>query len=225
MSTRHEPPAAAGTDRTWIFAYGSLVSPASLGATIGRDVTLAHDVVAAELHGYRRAWNYGSAVLRGDWSTPDGGEVVGGLVVSLGLVAEEGATANGVVFAVGADELADLDWRERAYDRVDVTDAVVLDLRDVGDGAARRVGDPHGGASGRRIVTYVPRSSSIERYREHRDAGTAAVRRNYVELVERAFDELGPDHGERYRTTTPEPDVPIADVRIDPLPSPRPRPS
>ena len=49
---------------TWVFGYGSLVSPVSLASTIGRPIEY-HDVVVTHLMGYGRRWNYGSMHLRG----------------------------------------------------------------------------------------------------------------------------------------------------------------
>ncbi len=83
---------------TWIFGYGSLVSPASMATTIGRTVG-AHDVAVAHLDGYGRRWNYGSLHLRGDWHH-EGVDVVQGLVVSLGLAAADDESCNGVVVRV-----------------------------------------------------------------------------------------------------------------------------
>jgi cation transport regulator ChaC len=195
---------------TWIFAYGSLVSPTSLAATIGRSISVGAGMHVAELAGFRRAWNYGSAVLRGDWTAEDGTDVVGGLVVSLGIVEEPGTSINGVVFAVDDAELADLDWRERAYDRVDVTGRITL----LDQSVHVELDEP--------IAVYVPQRVAIERYERHRDDGTAGVRRSYWELVDAAFADLGPRHSEWYRTT-PQPDVPVVDIILDPLPARRPR--
>lgn len=163
----------------------------------------------AELDGYGRRWNYGSKTLRGDWIDVDGTEVVGGLVVSLGVAEATDESINGVLFAVDETELAELDWRERAYDRVDVTERITL----LGDTAGDRLDES--------VAVYVPMSSAIHRYEKHRDAGTAAVRLAYWHLVDDAFNALGDDHLAWYRRTPP-PDVPIRDVALDPLPSVRP---
>lgn len=183
---------------TWIFGYGSLVSPASMATTIGR-VVASHDVAVAHLDGYGRRWNYGSMHLRGDWEH-DGSAVTQGLVVSLGLVVADAESCNGVVVRVSADELAQLDWRERDYERTDVSDLI------------RREDD----RPTERVMTYVPRPSAIERYETARDRRHAGIRRSYWELVNAAFGDLGGDHLDRYEATPP-PDVPIVDMALSML--------
>ncbi len=186
------------SDDIWVFGYGSLVSPESVATTIGRHVEADH-VAVAHLDGYGRRWNYGSLHLRGDWQH-DGIDVTQGLVVSLGLVAADHETCNGVIVRVTPNELAHLDWRERDYERTDVTDLIRLD-----DG--RRT---------ERVATYVPRPSAVERYEAARDRGTAGIRQSYWELVSRAFEDLGADHLDRYEAT-PAPDVPIVDMTLSTL--------
>ncbi len=186
------------SDHTWVFGYGSLVSPASMATTIGRTAA-ASDVAIAHLDGYGRRWNYGSLHLRGDWHH-DGVDITQGLVVSLGLVESDTEGCNGVIVRVTADELAMLDWRERDYERTDVSDLIRLDDR----------------SSIERVVTYVPRSSAIERYETARDEGRAGIRQSYWELVHAAFGDLGGDHLERY-AATPAPDVPVVDMTLSML--------
>lgn len=188
---------------SWVFGYGSLVSPVSLASTIGRHVDPS-DVVVAHLDDFGRRWNYGSLHLRGDWDH-DGVTVRQGLVVSLGIVAAAGERCNGVAVRVTEDELALLDWRERDYHRTDVTDAVTAEVDRPFSG-----GRPF---SGDRVVTYVPRLSAIERYEAARDARRAAIRRSYWELVNAAFADLGGDHPTLY-ATTPAPDVPVVDISL-----------
>jgi len=183
---------------TWVFGYGSLVSPSSLASTIGRDVA-PDDVVVAHLDGYGRRWNYGSLHLRGDWRHDDV-DVRQGVVISLGLVLATGERCNGVAVRVTDDELAQLDWRERDYERTDATDLIEADFT-----------GPRG-----RVVTYVPRPSAIERYEAARDERRAAIRRTYWDLVGRAFADLGAHHSAFY-ATTPAPDVPVVDISLSPL--------
>lgn len=176
----------------WVFGYGSLVAPTSVAETIGREVDVRSEFGAARLSGFGRRWNYGSLRQRASWHGPHGW-VESGIVVSLGIVEEASEWTNGSVVRVDDHELARLDVRESDYDRVDVTvavDAAVL-------------------PSGAQVVTYVPRPSAIERYEESRRARIAAVRQGYVDLVLGAFGALGHDALAEYRSTTPEPDVPV----------------
>lgn len=184
---------------TWIFGYGSLVSPTSLASTIGRTVQ-PHDVGVAHLDGFGRRWNYGSMHLRGDWQHR-GVEVTRGLVVSLGLDASPNESCNGVIVRITADELVQLDWRERDYQRTDVTDLI---RREDGEQAIR-------------VMTYVPRASAIERYEMARDRGHAGIRRSYWDLVDDAFQQLGGNHHDRYRAT-PAPDIPVVEMLLSMLP-------
>ena len=182
----------------WVFGYGSLVSPPSIARTLGRDVVPPGHRALARLHGFGRRWNYGSLHLRAHWEH-QGREVAAGIIVSLGVVPAD-ETCNGVIVRVTQDELALLDWRERDYDRTDVTTLLSAD-------------DPHW-TDERRVYTYVPRPGAIARYERARDDGRAAVRREYVELVRQAFGELGADHLAEYERTTPPPDVPVLDLEV-----------
>lgn len=188
------------TPLTWVFGYGSLVSPASMASTLGRPAESIRSL-PAELTGFGRRWNYGSLTLRGSWR--HGGETVNGIVVSLGLEASDRERCNGVIVAVTEEELGHLDWRERDYERTEVTDLISLDE-----------GIGTGGLGDAPVVTYVPRPSAIERYLAARDAGRAAVRRSYWDLVHTAFGRLGDAALERFTTHTPPPDVPIAEVEL-----------
>lgn len=183
-----------------MFGYGSLVSPASFGATLGRELRPGLDVFEAELDGYGRRWNYGVMHTEGTTTEPDGAERAW-TIVALGVIVAAGETVNGVVAWADEDELAALDHRERHYDRVEVTGQVAV------------AGDVSG-----RIVTYVPRLEAQRHYETARDAGRAAVELRYWELVDRAFATLGPDRHERYHATTPRPDVPIVELRRRPAP-------
>ncbi len=182
---------------TWVFGYGSLVDPLSLGNTLQRKVVIGVDFLEAELAAWGRRWNYGVGHVDGRWQTADGRLVDDGVIVALGLVASAAERTNGIVARVSPEELAFLDHRERDYDRVDVTDSVTVSS---------------GGIDGHRVVTYVPRPPAIERYEVARDAGQAGIRSTYWGLVDAAFAVLGPDRLARYRSSTPDPDVPVVTV-------------
>ena len=182
-------------DHRWVFGYGSLVSPASLGATIGREPQLGVDVFPAELTGYGRRWNCGLTTSVG-LSDEFDGSIRHWTIVVLGLVAAAGECVNGLVARVDEEELPALDRREANYDRVEVTDVTIVD-----------------GVVDAPVVVYVPRPEPITRYEDGRDGGTSAIEQRYWNLVEGAFGELGAAHYDRYRASTPAPDVPVVELR------------
>lgn len=187
----------AAHETSWVFGYGSLVDPHSLGTTLHRPVSVGDDFVEAELTGWGRRWNYGVGHVVGAWRSSDGELVSDGVIVALGLVAADAERTNGIVARVNDTELAYLDRREREYDRVDVTDCVTAVAPVLGLD---------------RVVTYVPRASAIERYEAARDSGRAGIRSTYWGLVDAAFAVLGHDHLLRYRSSTPAPDIPVVRV-------------
>jgi cation transport regulator ChaC len=179
----------------WVFGYGSLVSPPSFGATLGRELRWGVDLFEAEIEGYGRRWNYGVMHSTGFAVAPDGSETER-TIVALGVVASGAETVNGVVGWVSDVELVALDRRERHYDRVDVSATTSV---------SGEISGP--------IVTYVPRREAIEHYERARDAGRAVIEQRYWDLVDTAFADLGPDHHRRYHASTPAPDVPVLPVR------------
>jgi cation transport regulator ChaC len=189
----------------WVFGYGSLVDPESLGRTLARPVTPGVDFVEAELSGWGRRWNYGVGHVRASWERRDGTLIADGVIVALGVVSASGESANGIIARVSDLEIGALDMRERDYDRVDVTESVAL----LGDRSRCAFG------TGDRVVTYVPRASAIERYEAARDCGRAGIRSTYWGLVDAAFAVFGTDQLQRYRSSTPAPDVPVVRVAGD----------
>lgn len=190
-----------GTDHrvsTWVFGYGSLVSPISLGSTIGRLPLRGENFFAADCRGWERRWNYGYRFSPERYSGSDVSKI--DTVVALGIVANSSAVMNGVIASVSAGELAFLDEREVRYEQVDVTSDVTL----LDDDVANLEID--------RVVTYVPTAAPMADYLDARDRGTAGIEIRYWNLVNTAFDELLPGEGERFRSLTLDPDIPVVDV-------------
>lgn len=98
-----------------IFGYGSLICPASISRTLGRDVSPC-ELAVTRLHGYRRTWDLVDVVVDAD-NQPQ-------RLVFLNLQPDPSASTIGVCFPVTPQELTRFDQRERNYDRVDVTDQI-----------------------------------------------------------------------------------------------------
>jgi dephospho-CoA kinase len=189
----------------WVFGYGSLVSPYSFGHTLGRALRPGVDFFEAEISGFGRRWNYGTSMMFAASSAP-GLEPREWMFIALGLVAAADETTNGVIGWVNDDELAELDRRERQYDRVDVSSVATVATVD------RRapVDAP--------IVTYVPRREPLIANEAARRRGVAAITKRYWDLVDGAFADLGADRHARYHATTPAPDIPVVEMAPEQVP-------
>jgi hypothetical protein len=173
-----------------VFGYGSLA----------RD--LLAELTVARLRGYRRVFGvaadnseripgYKRYRLPGDGSYPDVH------VAFLDIVEDPRAAVNGVLAAVEPGALADLDRRERNYDRIDVTAAI--DSPPPGRVWAYR-GSPDGRA---RLEAGIA-------------AGTAVVQRSYLDRVHDGFRRLGGGELDRFVATSDLDGLPLLDLeRVD----------
>ena len=189
-----------------VFAYGSLVDPASVSATLGREVGEAWP---ARLSGWRRRFSQGRDNRGSEKTFPraDDGSVPS-IILGLNLepAAEQSEGPNGALIAVSDAELERLDLREVRYERVEVTAST----------------DPGPGSPGfERVVTYVAKRANLM----PSPGPDAVILRSYAEAVEAAFDRLGGDHGERYRQTTLPYPVEVVDgvLIADRIPAGNPR--
>jgi len=174
-----------------VFAYGSLVAPASAAATLGRGPV---EIAPATLSGWRRSWTLKrdnrrceKTFSRADGSIPEH-------VLALDVAPDPGATVNGALVLVSDAELARLDRRELRYDRVEVTLDVAVEQAETLPS---------------RTFTYVAKP-------ENRASGAladAVVLGTYERAVEMAFSQLGPGELERFRATTAPSDV----ERVEPV--------
>jgi cation transport regulator ChaC len=191
--------------RLAVFGYGSLVAPASVSTTLGRDPRPAP---LARLEGWRRNWtlvrdNLASekTFAREDGSLP---------LHCLGLNLEPDADApapNGALIEVTDAELERLDLREIRYSRVDVSEAVTLDG-----------GGVHGFDA---VVAYVAKPEN------HAPAPPpdAVIIATYPRTIEAAFASVGAEALELYNATTAPPPVPVIEATLvaDSIPLGNPR--
>jgi hypothetical protein len=189
-----EPGAPAGpvgrTATDFVFGYGSLA----------RD--LLAEVTVTRLHGYRRGFavaadnseriaGYKRYRLPADGAFPDVH------VAFLDIVEDSATTINGVLAPIEAGALADLDRRERNYDRIDVTAAI---------------DSPPAG----RVWAYRGSPAGRARLRAGVAAGTAVVQRSYLDHVRDGFRRLGEAEYDAFLATSTLDDLPLLDLeRVD----------
>jgi len=100
-------------ENTFLVGYGTLLHQGSLGNTIGQDSAGAKRIVPVVVSGYRRLFNlrpthYESSAKFSDAGIED---------AAMNVERADGAQFNALAFSVTAQELADLDERERYYSR------------------------------------------------------------------------------------------------------------
>lgn len=174
----------------YIFGYGSLA----------RD--LLADIEVTRLRGYRRVFGvaadnaeeiagYKRYRLPGDSVYPDV------YVAFLDMVEDHQGVINGVLAPVDPSALADLDRRERNYDRIDVTAAI---------------DDPPDGL----VWAYAGSPEGRDRLQAGIATGTAVVQRSYLDHVHDGFRRLGDSEYEHFVATTELDSLPLADLeRVD----------
>jgi hypothetical protein len=173
-----------------VFGYGSLA----------RD--LLAEVTVTRLRGYRRGFavaadnseriaGYKRYRLPADGSFPDV------YVAFLDIVEDPATTINGVLAPIGAGALADLDRRERNYDRIDVTAAI---------------DSPPAG----RVWAYRGSPAGRARLQAGVAAGTAVVQHSYLDHVRDGFRRLGDPQYDDFLATSTLDDLPLLDLeRVD----------
>lgn len=183
-----------------LFAYGSLVSPASAALTLGREVEV---IGPARLRGWRRRWSQArdNEASEKAFARVDDGSVP---ATCLGLNIERADARdpgpNGTLIAVAEAELDRLDVREIRYERVDVSDA--LDGRQT-------------------VITYVAKATN---FAPEPPLGSVILA-EYLRTVEAAFDALAPDQLDLFRETTGPPPVEVIEAVLlsDRIPPGNPR--
>jgi len=189
--------------RTAVFAYGSLVDPASVGRTLGRELPPPR---AARLRGWGRRWTLLRDNLRSEktFAVDPGGEVPP-WVLGLNLEPQESGDEgpNGALIELSEAELERLDLREIRYDRIDVTGSVAE-----ADGFDR-------------VVSYTAKPA----HHAPEPPVGAVVLGTYVRAVEAAFAALGDGELDVYLQTTEAPPVRVVEPVLvrDQIPPGNPR--
>jgi hypothetical protein len=186
-----------------LFAYGSLVSPASARLTLGREVRASDPV---RLAGWRRRWSTFRDNLAAEktFARVNGGELPR---FCLGLNLEQepgGAGPNGVLLELTEAELERLDLREMRYQRTEVTESISSTIQPDAS-----------------VFAYTARP----RHHAATPPPGAVILASYARAVEAAFAALGDDQLELYRATTDPPPVELVDAVLveDHIPAGNPR--
>jgi cation transport regulator ChaC len=160
-----------------IFGYGSLLSKASMERTLGRQYN--EEPAICTVAGWRRSW---------DVFLPNEGKFVDEQgrsphkIIYLNVRLASGTPVNGVLYVVGTAALAGFDSREWVYDRVDITN--VLGGVEVRGGSVwMYVGKPE-------FVVAAPQRPEY------------AVRRTYLDVVEKGLSDLGREFRAGYEAST-----------------------
>lgn len=184
-----------------VFGYGSLVSARSAAATLGRSERpewAPGEASVARLVGWRRRFSQArdnrtcekTFALERDGSVPP---FVLGLNVE--RTGDRDDCVNGMLIAVSEEELARLDVRELRYDRIAVGPEI----------------EPRGAtAAFEQVIVYAAKRKHLAL---DPPAG-AVVLRAYVDAVEAAFETLGAEQLDAYRSLTGPPPVEVVDARL-----------
>ena len=164
----------------WVVGYGSLCSASSVAKTVGRPV----EPHPAELRGWKRRWSLCRDNLRSEKTFALSSGELPPFILGLNIEPGEYLTGpvNGAVFELTDSELERLDLREMRYDRIDVSEEIVLP----------------GDAGPAAVVTY---RAKPEHFAPEPPEG-AIILPKYAGVVEHAFELLGAGELDRFRATT-----------------------
>jgi len=153
----------------YVFGYGSLMHPTSIGKNLSHFQTSPLELIPARLSGFTRSW---SAIIPNHSSAQLAGGKVPEHLVFMNLEEDATGTALGVLIPVARDDLYALDRRESHYVRLDVSDSV-KPIERTGEMIPPDV----------RIFAYIclPPMS-----REKTSSERCAIRKDYRELVRQA---------------------------------------
>lgn len=180
----------------YVFGYGSLVAlrePLSVA-----DVDFAP--LPGSLRGFRRLW--GAAMNNWETTAADKHYVDSGSerkprvrIAFLDVEEATGEAVNGLAIPVDAARLAELDAREVNYTRLDLSAAFEPALEG-------------------RVFAYRATPEARARLEAGVAEGDAVVSVDYVELVRRAFSDLGPGELDEFERSTEPLSIPQRDLEL-----------
>ncbi|MBC8412351.1 MAG: gamma-glutamylcyclotransferase [Nitrospira sp.] len=173
----------------YVFGYGSLINIPSAANALKRPLKQM-DLVPAFARGYVRCWR-GKERL---YFESLGREATG---VFLDLCPDKNSTVNGVLLEVSLEELTQLGLREKNYQCVDITDAIV----DSPDG---------------KIYTFTVKTEHLL-MTEDKDV---YIPRLYIDMVKEGCRAMGEDFLSDYEVSTAPVKIPVLDNQysfIDPV--------
>jgi gamma-glutamylcyclotransferase (GGCT)/AIG2-like uncharacterized protein YtfP len=175
-----------------VFVYGSMASPAEIGAILGHPAVEGVDYLRAHLRGWHRTWNVctdNTTTTKVRYYTPGTDERPPVQVLFLTVEPDNERSVSGYILRVKVDHLMALDIREGNYNRVLVTGDISVD-----DGRAPAV-----------VWTYVGKEARVAKARAAIMRGTARVRREYLDNVVAAFEGNHEMLAELQATLSPPP--------------------
>jgi cation transport regulator ChaC len=184
-------------DRThYVFGYGSLLERWRRREVAGNS---REGPRLATLRRYRRTWN----VAMDNRQTIPGykyyvdaasGERHDWFVTFLNVVPDPGSEVNGVLFAVTEEGLAELDERERNYERVEISADLAPSLD-------------------RRAWVYTGSAAAVGRFAVGERSDRAVISRAYYQRVLDDFSAIGPGALTAFEQLTDPPPCQVLDLR------------
>ena len=167
-------------DQHAMIGYGSLLSIASMERTLGERYDGPLHLV--RVAGWRRGWDVQMPNTRFAYRVA-GDLVTAERVLYLNVRPVADSHINAALFVVSSAALALFDEREWVYDRIDVKDAIE-GVRITGGGA----------------WMYTAKPENLWRQPSH--PPQAIIRRTYLDILDAAHADLGPDFEREYEATT-----------------------
>lgn len=181
------------SDETALIAYGSLMDKDSLEMTLGH--AYHGHFIDVELSGWKRSWNVGMPNEAFYIDTPSG-KIIPKNIAYLNIVPDGKTDMNAVLFVIKTSDLNHFNRREWIYDPVDLTPFI--------KGAK---------VEGGKVLGYIGKTKYLVSSTQH--FPEVAIRRTYLDKVEKAIKQKGQAHFTSYQKTTSKIPFTVIDDKVD----------